>query len=257
MRLVKFNIVDNKDRRLYLKGEIDLDTVGVNHYGDWKYLQWNGEYEYHLPKYWTVNGKNLSIEYGQFIDRINFDSVYMDILKYQDRNVSSTYKDYFLHINDGASIELSLNKDSNFDVNCLGTLYFTYNRGLLLLDKQLLDDFARDINFDNSYEPTLLCDKGFDYCETVIKLVLPKEFNDTVYKEEQDNFVEDYVKTLKQYYARQIINNANLQHKYDSMFCRRLESFFVNNVESYYLYELEYHMMQGTILDYVNEVFCQ
>ena len=250
VNIVKFNIVDIHDNRLYLKGEIDLDTISVNHYGDWKYLQSNGEYEYHLPKNWIKDIVNLSMEYDMFIDRINFDSVYRDILKYQDRNVSFTYKDYFVHINDGASIELSMDKDSDFDVNCLATLYFSYNRKLLLLDKELLSDFARDINFDETYESVLLCDKGFDYCESVVKIVLPKEFYDTACKEEQDNFIGDYIRTLKQYYARQIIHNANLQQKYGEGFCVELES-VLGSMESYYLYELEYHMMQGNILDYL------
>lgn len=103
---INFKLESKTDSRIYLKGEWDITSYDEDtNEGDWSYEQNNGMMEAHIPRYWKVDGENLSEEYDQFIDSIDWDMFRQNLFDCQDESKSFDCGDYILHVNDGAKIE--------------------------------------------------------------------------------------------------------------------------------------------------------
>jgi hypothetical protein len=97
---INFKIESIYDCRIYLKGEWDITSYDEDtDMGDWSYEQNNGMMESHIPRYWKVDGENLSEEFDQFIDSIDWDNFRQALWDYQDVEKTIECRDYILYIN--------------------------------------------------------------------------------------------------------------------------------------------------------------
>ena len=55
----------------------------------------------HIPSYWKVDGENLSFEYDQFIDSIDWEWFRQTIWDCRNENRTFIRGDIVIHINDG------------------------------------------------------------------------------------------------------------------------------------------------------------
>ena len=97
---INFKLESKTDSRIYLRGEWDISSYDEDiDDGDWSYEQNDGQMASHIPSYWKVDGENLSFEFDQFIDSIDWDMFRQWLWDCQDEEKTVDCGDYILHIN--------------------------------------------------------------------------------------------------------------------------------------------------------------
>lgn len=209
-KIVEFKFESKNDNRIYLHGTVDINTIDDLDGGDWGYEQNNGTYASHLPHYWKVDGESLSFEYGAFIDCIDWEMFRQWIWDYQDENRTIDCGVYYLHINNGASIDVKITLDEDFEENYRGELQFTYNGKPLYLDKDIFNDLTEALNFYGDDDYTAYNGIGLFHGN------LPKIFSNYIgenYEGEREEIRGEWIEDARQCLARQLSRDAGILNK--------------------------------------------
>lgn len=206
---VGFKIVSKADDRIYLAGQFDINSYDEDtDMGDWEYEQNDGKMASHIPAYWKVNGENLSFEYEQFIDSIDWEIFRQYLFDFADENKSIDMGTYFLYINEGAIVEIDIEEEVGFGVmHHIAKLTFKYNRQPIEFDKNILTDLRKELIFDED---------GFNINDgwSSVRIIVPKFFDDEESIDEQDEIIQEWIEDVKQAFARQLSRDAGIYTDY-------------------------------------------
>lgn len=128
-KYVSFKLISAKDERIYLKGEVDINTIDDTDGGDWEYEQNNGLMENHIPQYWKVGSENLSFEFNQFINSIDWDMFRQYLWDCQDEDITVNFYGNILIINDGSakSTTIRVKESTKIKLNNIGKRNETFD----------------------------------------------------------------------------------------------------------------------------------
>ena len=228
---VGFKIVSKADDRIYLAGQFDISSYDEDtDLGDWEYEQNDGSYESHLPRYWKVDGESLSFEYGAFIDCIDWDIFRQYLFDFADENKSIDMGTYFIHINEGATIEIDIEEEVGFDVmHHIAKLTFKYNRQPIEFDKNILTDLRKELIFDED---------GFNINDgwSSVRIIVPKFFDDEESIDEQDEIIQEWIEDVKQAFARQLSRDAGIYTDYGENIEQLVEEDIASDKEQMFLF---------------------
>lgn len=128
-KYITFKLVNPKDERIYLKGEVDINTIDDTDGGDWEYEQNNGLMENHIPQYWKVGRENLSFEFNQFINSIDWDMFRQYLWDCQDEDITVNFYGNILIINDGSakSTTIRVKESTKIKLNNIGKRNETFD----------------------------------------------------------------------------------------------------------------------------------
>lgn len=98
--IIKFKLESKNDSRIYLNGGVDINTIDDTDGGDWNYEQNDGTYNNHIPSYWKTFNEDLSDNFHEFLDIIDWEDFQQTLWDYQDENLTVDCGKYLLHIND-------------------------------------------------------------------------------------------------------------------------------------------------------------
>ena len=128
-KYVTFKLVNSDDERIYLKGEVDINTIDDTDGGNWEYEQNNGLMENHIPQYWKVGRENLSFEFNQFINSIDWDMFRQYLWDCQDDDITVNFYGNILIINDGSakSTTIRVKESTKIKLNNIGKRNETFD----------------------------------------------------------------------------------------------------------------------------------
>ena len=210
--IVEFKLVSKEDSRIYLNGTFDVASYDEDTCdGDWEYEQNDGSFSSHLPSYWKVNGENLSFEFDQFIDSIDWESFRQHLFDFKDTDKSIDCGDYILHINYGALLHLIIKKDEDFEENFIATLNFNYNEEPVEFEEDILRDLAELLNFND--------DRGWlsDINTSSITLTIPKTFSEYIeedYEGYNEEIIDEWLESFGKMYSQQLVRYAGIRWNY-------------------------------------------
>lgn len=98
---VEFQLISKADSRIYLKGEVDIDTIDDFDGGDWEYEQNNGLFDSHIPTYWKTFGEDLTDEFNDFLGGIDWVMFRQYLVDFADEDETVNFYGNTLIINDG------------------------------------------------------------------------------------------------------------------------------------------------------------
>ena len=211
-KIVEFKLVSKEDNRIYLNGTFDVASYDEDTCdGDWEYEQNDGSFSSHLPSYWKVNGENLSFEYDQFLDNIDWESFRQHLFNFKDTDKSIDCGDYILHINYGALLHLIIKKDEDFEENFIATLNFNYNEEPVEFEEDILRDLAELLNFNDNM--------GWlsDINTSSITLTIPKSFSEYIeedYEGYNEEIIDEWLESFGKMYSQQLVRYAGIRWNY-------------------------------------------
>lgn len=217
---INFKLVSKNDERLYLEGEWDITSYDEDtDDGEWTYEQNDGTMQSHIPTYWKRDGENLSFEYDKFLDSIDWEMFRQWLWDCQNENKTVDCGDYLLHINEGACVEIDIQKDSDFDETYWATLLFKFNGKTIEFDEEIIKDLAEEICFDDNYNVTSI---------SSIYLELPKTFSDyydtdEYYQKERVELFSEMHEIACKYYARQLTRDNGIYGKHGEIMEQSIE----------------------------------
>lgn len=99
---VSFKLESKDDCRIYLAGEVDINTIDDTDGGDWSYEQNDGTIGYHIPTYWKTFTQDLTDAFHEFLNIIDWEAFQQALCDFKSENRTFNCKGYLLHINEGA-----------------------------------------------------------------------------------------------------------------------------------------------------------
>ena len=97
---VEFNLISSKDKRIYLKGDVNIDTIQDDE-PEFEYEQNDGTFSPHLPQYWKTSGNDLSDKFEIFLGNIDWEMLNQYLYDFQDEKTTVNFYGDILQINGG------------------------------------------------------------------------------------------------------------------------------------------------------------
>lgn len=83
MKYVEFKLINSEDERIYLKGNLNLETIDDDE-PEWEFEQNNGMMENRVPQYWKTFNENLTDKFEIFLESIDWDMFKQYLFDYKD-----------------------------------------------------------------------------------------------------------------------------------------------------------------------------
>lgn len=99
-KYVEFKLVNSDDERIYLKGNVDIDTIDDDE-PEFEFEQNDGTFSTHIPHYWKTYGDDLTDNFEVFINTIDWEMLKQYLCDFQDDNDILNFYGNILIINDG------------------------------------------------------------------------------------------------------------------------------------------------------------
>lgn len=247
-KIVEFRLISKQDNRIYLKGNWDISNYEENtDDGDWEYQQNDGTMASHIPSYWSCE-ENLSFEFSQFIDSIDWEIFRQWLIDCQNENRSVDCGDYILHINDGASVEVTIEKDDDFDENYMAIVKFTYNGKPITFDMDIGSEFAESLQFDNDNKFLI------DVNTSEVYMEIPKTFSEYIGEDfdgQNDGIIQEWIDSCRTYIARQLSRDAGIYNQYGELIEQQVEDGISIDYSS--MYEFKCAIEDDTIRRFLYE----
>ena len=100
MQYVEFKLISSQDERIFLDGNVDIDTIDDDE-PEFEYMQNNGTYDTHLPNYWKVDGDDLSDDFEVFVHSIEWERLNQFLWDFRFERDVFDFQGNILIINNG------------------------------------------------------------------------------------------------------------------------------------------------------------
>ena len=100
MQYVEFKLISSQDERIFLDGNVDIDTIDDDE-PEFEYMQNNGTYDTHLPIYWKVDGDDLSDDFEVFVHSIEWERLNQFLWDFRFERDVFDFQGNILIINNG------------------------------------------------------------------------------------------------------------------------------------------------------------
>ena len=217
-KYVSFKLESKSNSNVYLAGCVDINTIDDTDGGNWEYEQNDGTFDSHIPNYWKTFDKDLTDEFHDFLNTIDWEAFQQALCDFKDENRTFDCGEYFLHINEGAKMECEIVEREDI------ADFFVEVIPVFNGEKVDIVTFINDTNevfdvWDNAEDNHSFCKNGHIYFE------MSKDYWDDSFKEE---LIEDVNEEARRIYARCLTYELGVYAKYGEQIEQSLDDSYDN-----------------------------
>lgn len=128
MSWVSFKLINKEDHRVYIAGELDVDTVDDDE-PEYTFEQNDGTFSSHLPTYWKTNSADLTDEFNEFSQSLDWEMLNQYLWDFRNEDVTLNFEGDILIINDGSrkSTTIRVSQETKIKLESIGSKSETFD----------------------------------------------------------------------------------------------------------------------------------